>query len=189
MIRIKIKKLEQPGQTRALHPGPDGAILHQHCKTKTSPPLRKSSKNTRRQRPAPAQSRPGGARLSLGLLLLPFLGTLSGARAQGVLTPPSEIYEKPAAAYALTTNVNVGIPPLAGAPARGPFQWGVWDFHPHLLYRFIYGDGIPAGPTNHYKTIIQEISPGLLLNMGDHWLLDYTPTFRLIQQAIPRFHR
>jgi hypothetical protein len=141
--------------------------------------LHKTSKDTRRQRPAPAQNRPGGARLSFGLLLLPFLGALSGARAQGVLTPPSEIYEKPAAAYSLTTNVNIGIPPLAGAPAPGPFQWGVWDFHPHLLYRFIYGDGIPSGPTNHYKTIIQEISPGLLLNVGDHWTLDYTPTVRL----------
>jgi hypothetical protein len=120
-------------------------------------------------------------RLSLGLLLPALLGTLSGAWAQGVLTPPSEAYEKPAASYSLTTNVNVGIPPLAtsGAPAPGPFQSGLWDFHPHLLYRFIYGDGIPAGPTNHFKTIIQEISPGLLLNVGDHWTLDYTPTVRL----------
>jgi hypothetical protein len=105
---------------------------------------------------------------------------MTGAWSQGVLTPPSQIYERPAASYSLNTNVNVGIPPPAGAPAPSPgvFQWGPLDFHPHLLYRFLYGDGIPAGPTNHYKTVIQEISPGLLLDMGNHWSLDYTPTMR-----------
>jgi len=74
-----------------------------------------------------------------------------------------------------------GIPPLAGAgvQAPGPFQWGRVDFHPHLLYRFLYGDGIPTGPGEHFKTAIQEISPGLLLNWGSHWMLDYTPTLRL----------
>ena len=48
-----------------------------------------------------------------------------------------------------------------------------------MSYQFIYGDGIPAAPGNHLTTIIQEISPGLLLTFGNHWSLDYTPTFYL----------
>jgi hypothetical protein len=116
-----------------------------------------------------------------GLLLLGFLGGVTGALAQGVLTQPSETYERTAASQGLTTNVTTVIPPLAGpvAQAPGPFQLGPVDFHPHLLYRFLYGDGIPAGPTNHLKTAIQEISPGLLLDLGRYWTLDYTPTVRL----------
>jgi len=133
------------------------------------------------RRPTPAHCRRGGAVLGRGLLLLGFLGGVTGALAQGVLTPPSEPYERPAASLGLTTNVTGGIPPLAGAAvqARGPFQLGPLDVHPHLLYRFIYGDGIPTGPANHLKTVIQEISPGLLLDWGSHWTLDYTPTLRL----------
>jgi len=133
------------------------------------------------RRPGPGPCRPGSGALRPGLVLLSFLGGVSGSLAQGVLTPPSQIYERPASSYSLNTNVSGGIPPLAGAVVQAPglFQWGPLDFHPHLLYRFIYGDGIPSGPTNHYKTVIQEISPGLMVNMGDHWSLNYTPTVRL----------
>jgi len=156
-------------------------MLPPDCETKSGPSLDNANKITQRRKPGPAHRWRGGHGLCPGLWLLGFLGGMTGARAQGVLTPPSQIYERPAASYSLNTNVNVGIPPLAGslAPSPGLFQWGPLDFHPHLLYRFIYGDGIPAGPTNHFKTVIQEISPGLLLNMGNHWSLDYTPTMRL----------
>ena len=64
-------------------------------------------------------------------------------------------------------------------------QLGPVDFHPSLLYQFIYGDGIPASPTNHLTTVIQEITPGLLLNLGSHWTLDYSPT--LIFYSNPQF--
>jgi hypothetical protein len=131
--------------------------------------------------PAPARGRRGCAVLRRGLPLLAFLGSVIGALAQGVLAPPSETYERPAVSQSLTTNAMIGIPPLAGSlvQASGPFQLGPVDVHPHLLYRFIYGNGIPAGPTNDVKTVIQEISPGLMLNWGSHWMLDYTPTLRL----------
>lgn len=77
-------------------------------------------------------------------------------------------------------------PPGGSIPQTlGPVQLGPVDFHPHLLYRFIYGDGIPVSPTNHLTTAIQEISPGLLLNVGSHWTLDYTPTLRLYSN--PKF--
>jgi uncharacterized protein (PEP-CTERM system associated) len=49
---------------------------------------------------------------------------------------------------------------------------------PHLLYRFLYGDGIPARPGEQLKTAINEFYPGIFLGMGSRWNLDYTPTLR-----------
>jgi hypothetical protein len=134
-----------------------------------------------RRRPTQAHRRGGCAVCWRGLLLPGFLACATGALAQGILAPPSENYERPAASHSLTTNQAGGIPPLAGPvlQTNAPLQLGLVAFHPHLLYRFIYGDGIPAGPTNHFKTVIQEISPGLLLDVGAHWTLNYTPTLRL----------
>jgi hypothetical protein len=54
---------------------------------------------------------------------------------------------------------------------------GPVSVRPHALYRFMYGDGIPAGGLNRVHTTIQDFSPGLLLGLYDHWSLDYTPTW------------
>jgi len=59
-----------------------------------------------------------------------------------------------------------------------PFQYGPVTVRPHVSYQFLYGNGIQAGPTNQQATAIQTISPGILLDLGKHWSLDYTPTFR-----------
>jgi hypothetical protein len=122
----------------------------------------------------------GCAAVRRGLLLLGFLAGITGAMAQGVLTPPSSTYERPAASLSLSTNQSAANPLLAtpAGPSPGLFQLGPLDFHPHLLYRFIYGDGIPATPTNRFKTVIQEVSPGVLIDYGEHWSLNYTPTLR-----------
>jgi hypothetical protein len=58
------------------------------------------------------------------------------------------------------------------------FQWGPVNFRPHLLYRFLYGNGIQQS-TKPEKTAINEISPSLLFEIGTHWTLDYTPTLSL----------
>ncbi|MDH7502117.1 MAG: outer membrane beta-barrel protein [Verrucomicrobiota bacterium] len=60
----------------------------------------------------------------------------------------------------------------------GLFKWGPIEGHPHLTYRFVYGDGIQARPGATYKTAINEFSPGIAFNLGDRWRLDYTPTLR-----------
>lgn len=59
-----------------------------------------------------------------------------------------------------------------------PFQWGKVIFRPHILYRFLYGNGIQSAPGEQQKTIIQEFSPGMLVDLGRDWVLDYTPTLR-----------
>lgn len=66
---------------------------------------------------------------------------------------------------------------LPSAPPA-PLQWGQVQFLPHLLYRFSYGDGIPASPGRQYTTAINELSPGLRLRLGSRWTVDYTPTLR-----------
>lgn len=58
-----------------------------------------------------------------------------------------------------------------------PFQYGRLIFRPHIEYRFLYGNGIQSAPGVQQKTVIQEFSPGILVNLGADWVLDYTPTF------------
>jgi hypothetical protein len=61
---------------------------------------------------------------------------------------------------------------------EGPLaQWGVVSVRPHLSYLLLYGDGIQASLGQPVTTAIQEISPGILLGIGSHWNLDYTPTW------------
>jgi len=58
------------------------------------------------------------------------------------------------------------------------FNLGPVQLRPHLFYRVSYGDGIQAQPGHQSKTLVNEISPGIFLNIGSHWHLDYTPTLR-----------
>ncbi len=48
--------------------------------------------------------------------------------------------------------------------------------YPHLRYSFLYGNGIEAEPGKNLTTAVNTISPGVLLTLGSHWTLDYTPT-------------
>jgi hypothetical protein len=59
------------------------------------------------------------------------------------------------------------------------FRYGPLQLRPHADYRFLYGSGIEASPSNQQATIIQELSPGILADLGPHWVLNYTPTIRL----------
>jgi hypothetical protein len=71
---------------------------------------------------------------------------------------------------------------LTGAPGRGsldqPFQYGPVIFHPRVDYRFLYSDGLQASPGTQSKTIVQDLSPGLLVDLGPNWVFDYSPTLR-----------
>ncbi len=70
--------------------------------------------------------------------------------------------------------------PVVSFPAPDtPFQLGDFVLRPHLLYRFLYGDGIQVRPGQKTDTAINSFSPGFLLNGGSHWTLDYTPTWNL----------
>jgi hypothetical protein len=56
-------------------------------------------------------------------------------------------------------------------------EWGITHFHPRLMYRLSYGDGLP-GSNGEGQTLVNELIPGVTLNIGDRWAIDYTPTIR-----------
>jgi hypothetical protein len=60
-----------------------------------------------------------------------------------------------------------------------PFSWDQFILRPHADYQFIDAYGLLAAPGDHENTTIQEFSPGVLLNLGPHWALDYTATIGL----------
>jgi hypothetical protein len=114
-------------------------------------------------------------------LLVCSLLLVCTCRAQEVLSPPPTAAPSAAATQSFGAN-DVGTIPvpdasLGIAPLPTPFQWGDLEARPHLLYRFLYGDGIPAKPGDDRKTAIHEISPGVLMSFGSHWTVDYTPTW------------
>ncbi|HEY1793814.1 MAG TPA: outer membrane beta-barrel protein [Opitutaceae bacterium] len=58
-----------------------------------------------------------------------------------------------------------------------PVEAGPFKFLPHLLYRFLYGNGIQPQPGFQATTGVSTFAPGILVDMGTHWTLDYTPTW------------
>ena len=119
--------------------------------------------------------------------LLVFASPLIASRdaaAQGVLAhpAPTPLLTPPAMMDSVTNNqMTVFAPDFAGGDTGlpQPFQYGPLIVRPHMDYAFSYGNGILAQPTNHQDTATHQISPGILVQYGSHWTLDYTPTIRL----------
>ena len=108
---------------------------------------------------------------------------------QGVVTTPAAAEPGPVAP---TTGASAGAP-LAGTSQLGggpptaayglgasgtPFRWGRLALHPHFSYSTSYGNGLSYSAGEQANTWIQQFSPGILVSLGDHWTLDYTPTLR-----------
>ncbi|MEO7677570.1 MAG: outer membrane beta-barrel protein, partial [Verrucomicrobiota bacterium] len=62
--------------------------------------------------------------------------------------------------------------------SRTLFQWGPIRLRPHLTYRVTYGDGLQSQPGQQSKTLIQEVIPNFLFELGEKWTFSYTPAFR-----------
>ena len=56
------------------------------------------------------------------------------------------------------------------------FRQGPFAIRPHVDYRFLYANGVQFAPGTQVDTAIQAFSPGILLEVGQHWSVDYTPT-------------
>jgi hypothetical protein len=115
-------------------------------------------------------------RLLLGL----FAGVLT-AKAQPVVAPSPSTAAPPPSLRQDENTGNQAVPPAAAAAGTlqqtSPFKWGPVTFYPHLFYRFLYGDGIQSSPGQQSTTAVHSLSPGVRLDLGTLWTLDYTPTW------------
>jgi hypothetical protein len=119
------------------------------------------------------------ARTPVKVMALGLLAFTRFAGAQDVLAPPPVVSVAPPALQQIqSSEMQVFNPtePFPGVEQETPLQWGPVSLRPHFLYRFLYGDGIQSSPGQQEKTAVNEISPGLLLGIGSHWTVDYTPT-------------
>ena len=128
-------------------------------------------------------------RVTIGSLLLGFILPSAAGLAEDEVSPPSSAAVSPPSSAAVSPPgpsaaqpggsqvlAPLGVTPLLSH--EGPLaQWGVVSVRPHLFYRLLYGDGIQASLGQPETTAIQELSPGILLGLGTHWNLDYTPSW------------
>jgi hypothetical protein len=97
---------------------------------------------------------------------------------------PSNVFSASQSESAILGTSQLASSPAAAPVSFGsPLRWGPVAFHPHLMYRLSYGDGLQARPGQQTKTMVNEVLPGLLLNLGDHWNLDYTPSLRFYSSS------
>ena len=57
------------------------------------------------------------------------------------------------------------------------FTFGALSLHPHLVVRSVYGLGLPTEGGRHVASMINTQAPGLTVDAGRHWTIDYTPTW------------
>ena len=111
-----------------------------------------------------------------GLLLLAVT-----ARAQPMTVQPLAPPVQSTSQLAMTNSFQLFAPrPAAAAPGEyEPFRWDQFVIRPHANYQYIDAYHILAAPSNLVDSTIQQISPGILFNLGPHWALDYTLTIGL----------
>lgn len=74
---------------------------------------------------------------------------------------------------------QLSVPSAVSLPPVPPMlRWGPVSIQTFATYQLSYGDGLQAFPGKQSKSFVHEIDPGLLLQWGRHWILNYTPTFR-----------
>jgi hypothetical protein len=106
-----------------------------------------------------------------------LLFSLGPTLAQDVISPPPTTPAVPAAVQEAQNNSPMQVfAPTPEIPSPVPLQWGRVTLHPHLDYQLSYGNGIQSAPGQPRNTLINQLAPGILMNLGDHWTLDYTPT-------------
>ena len=93
------------------------------------------------------------------------------AAASGVIPPALSDYETQRADNG---SLWGGSPTV---PQRKPIQAGPLNLWPHAFYRYLNVDGLQSTPGNPVSSVVQTLSPGVLIGYGTHWTLDYTPTW------------
>ncbi|HEV2328030.1 MAG TPA: hypothetical protein VGY56_04485 [Verrucomicrobiae bacterium] len=102
--------------------------------------------------------------------------------AQSVLAPPPATPPVvPASVEEYQTNQPVQMRVFALGPValeeNQPFKFGPLVIKPNIFYQFTYGNGIQSSPGSQQNSVVQQLSPGVVLEAGPHWTLGYTPAF------------
>ncbi len=126
---------------------------------------------------------PGSLWFSFGTLAL-AAGNFSPDQSliyTGPLTPVTPVSVREQEQAGLTNSPDVFIPATEVQRSDVPnlLRDGPLTFRPHFDLQYLYGTGIESSPSISGKTSIYTISPGMLLEYGQHWALDYTPTITL----------
>ena len=113
------------------------------------------------------------ARVLIRALLVGFFALDRQAQAQYILAPGPQPPDQTPPAMQQTNEMNV----FATAPQTEsePLKWGPVTLRPHPYYQFLYADGLQFNTNQVAHSIIQTISPGALLEIGQHWTIDYSP--------------
>lgn len=108
----------------------------------------------------------------LGLALL--AGSLSAQTAISPISsePALPLTARRAAAAASSPAVSSSV-----LPPESPFRLGVVVLKPHVVYRYLYGNGLQSRPGNQQNTSVNTVSPGLQVDVGTNWFIDYTPSW------------
>lgn len=112
------------------------------------------------------------------LSLLAVLSTagIVTAKAQSVFSSEPAAPNVPAAVQPAADPASTPSATTRTPPSSTPIQLGSVTLHPHISYQLLYGDGVLVRPGTPTVSTSQMIAPGLRLDLGTHWVFDYTPT-------------
>jgi hypothetical protein len=116
--------------------------------------------------------------LFIKAVLLGLFALNRNVKAQEVLAPPPQAPDQTPPAIQQANPMDVFLSPETPTAVQ-PFQWKALTLRPHPFYQFLSADGVKASTNQTVNTIIQQISPGVLLEMGSHWTLDYSPLWTI----------
>lgn len=107
---------------------------------------------------------------------VPFFGNAQSQPGSAYGSPG----QPPLAPLAGTSQLSVAPPAVSAPPlsSAGLVHWGFLHIYPHIAYDVSYGNNFQSAPGQKANTILNEVSPGVFIRLGDHWFLDYTPTLR-----------
>src|SRR5436190_2252834 len=76
------------------------------------------------------------------------------------------------------SSVVAPLAPPSSGPTPTPFIVGPLRLRPHLLLEFVDADGLQSRPGHPLSSRIETVAPGFLLEFGDRWSFDYTPSWK-----------
>lgn len=138
----------------------------------------------------PNQCKRRDKKIAASLLL--FAGLLAGRLLAGPVVmqtpPPAPVQPQEQVEDATNNDMAVFIPNANNhnGSLPEPFKFEGMVFRPHGDYQFLYVNGMLASPSNIHNTFINTVTPGITVDLGRHWTLDYSPT--LVFYSDSAFH-